>query len=288
MSSADDDEPEEECPEGLPPWLATFADLMSLLMCFFVLLLSFSEMDVQKYKRVAGSMKFAFGVQRQIRVEDIPKGTSVIKQEFSPGKPVPTPVKTIQQVTKEKRPELNPADQVQDKTAQKKAKEFETVAKRQLAAETQENKISVKLEDKKVIIRLKEGESFQSGSEWVRPTFLPVIAKIANVLKKTKGNIIVAGHTDNLRISNARFRSNWDLSAARAVSVALALFRDKGLEQKRFMVVGYADTQALEDNKTAANRSKNRRVEITVVFGKDEEGGEFSIDDEEIGLPDDF
>ncbi|KLV34255.1 hypothetical protein AB894_15000, partial [Piscirickettsia salmonis] len=100
--------------------------------------------------------------------------------------------------------------------------------------------------------------------------------------------IIVAGHTDNLRISNARFRSNWDLSAARAVSVALALFRDKGLEQKRFMVVGYADTQALEDNKTAANRSKNRRVEITVVFGKDEEGGEFSIDDEEIGLPDDF
>jgi len=63
MSDQDDDAPEEEVEEGAPAWLATFADLMSLLMCFFVLLLSFSEMDIQKYKQVAGSMKFAFGVQ---------------------------------------------------------------------------------------------------------------------------------------------------------------------------------------------------------------------------------
>ena len=73
---------EEECPkcppEGLPAWMGTFADLMSLLMCFFVLLLSFSEMDVLKFKQIAGSMKFAFGVQNKIEVKDIPKGTSVI------------------------------------------------------------------------------------------------------------------------------------------------------------------------------------------------------------------
>ena len=66
---------EEECPkcppEGLPAWMGTFADLMSLLMCFFVLLLAFSEMDVLKFKQIAGSMKFAFGVQNKIEVKDI-------------------------------------------------------------------------------------------------------------------------------------------------------------------------------------------------------------------------
>ena len=94
----------EECkcpPPGLPAWMGTFADLMSLLMCFFVLLLSFSEMDVLKFKQIAGSMKFAFGVQNKIEVKDIPKGTSIIAQEFRPGKPEPTPIEVIQQQTME-------------------------------------------------------------------------------------------------------------------------------------------------------------------------------------------
>ena len=93
----------DECPKcpppGLPAWMGTFADLMSLLMCFFVLLLSFSEMDVLKFKQIAGSMKFAFGVQNKIEVKDIPKGTSVIAMEFRPGRPDPTPIETIQQQT---------------------------------------------------------------------------------------------------------------------------------------------------------------------------------------------
>ena len=95
---------EQECkcpPPGLPAWMGTFADLMSLLMCFFVLLLSFSEMDVLKFKQIAGSMKFAFGVQNKIEVKDIPKGTSIIAQEFRPGKPEPTPIELIQQQTME-------------------------------------------------------------------------------------------------------------------------------------------------------------------------------------------
>ena len=89
--------PEKKCPAGIPPWVMTFADLMTLLMCFFVLLLSFSELDLSKYKKIAGSMQFAFGVQREIQVKDIPKGTSVIAKEFTPGKPQPTPARTVQQ-----------------------------------------------------------------------------------------------------------------------------------------------------------------------------------------------
>ncbi|WP_235263749.1 flagellar motor protein MotB [Nitrincola sp. A-D6] len=87
------------CKPGLPAWLATFGDLMSLLMCFFVLLLSFSEMDVLRFKQLAGSMREAFGVQAQIKVEDIPKGTSIIAQEFSPGRPEPTPLNEVRQMT---------------------------------------------------------------------------------------------------------------------------------------------------------------------------------------------
>lgn len=92
------DEEEQECPEcveGLPAYMGTFADLMSLLMCFFVLLLSFAEMDVTKFKRLAGSMKDAFGVQREISADAIPMGTSIIAQEFSPGRPEPTDRKSV-------------------------------------------------------------------------------------------------------------------------------------------------------------------------------------------------
>ena len=93
-------------PPGLAKWMATFADLMALLMCFFVLLLSFSELDALKFKQIAGSMKFAFGVQNKIEVKGIPKGTSIIAQEFRPGKPEPTPIETIQQLTMEMTQEI--------------------------------------------------------------------------------------------------------------------------------------------------------------------------------------
>ncbi|MCW8920322.1 MAG: type VI secretion system protein TssL, partial [Sedimenticola sp.] len=89
-----------KCDEGLPPWLATFADLMSLLMCFFVLLLSFAEIDAVRFKKMADSMKDAFGVQREIPATDIVMGTSVIKQEFSPSTvPQPTVINEIRQQT---------------------------------------------------------------------------------------------------------------------------------------------------------------------------------------------
>ncbi len=93
---------EAECdcpPEGLPAYMGTFADLMALLMCFFVLLLSFAEMDVLKFKQIAGSMKNAFGVQSKVHVRDIPKGTSIIAKEFSPGKPQPTVIEAVMQQT---------------------------------------------------------------------------------------------------------------------------------------------------------------------------------------------
>jgi chemotaxis protein MotB len=90
------DKEECECPpEGLPAYMGTFADLMALLMCFFVLLLSFAEMDAIKFKRLAGSMRMAFGVQRVVEADQIPLGTSIIAQEFSPGRTEPTVINTV-------------------------------------------------------------------------------------------------------------------------------------------------------------------------------------------------
>ena len=93
----------DECPKcpppGAPMWLATFADLMSLLMCFFVLLLSFASMDVNKFRKMAESMENAFGVQKDIVATEVPMGTSIIAQHFSPAQTQPTPLEEIKQST---------------------------------------------------------------------------------------------------------------------------------------------------------------------------------------------
>ena len=94
-----EDAPKQPEKRGIPAWVMTFADLMSLLMCFFVLLLAFSEMDIEKYKQLAGSMKMAFGVQTEIRADEIPKGTSIIAKNFSPSQPEPTVLNQIRQAT---------------------------------------------------------------------------------------------------------------------------------------------------------------------------------------------
>ncbi|MDH5206926.1 MAG: hypothetical protein OEW36_14815, partial [Hylemonella sp.] len=90
-----------KCEDGLPPWMATFADLMSLLMCFFVLLLSFATIDAVRFKKMAESMKDAFGVQRQVPAAEIVMGVSVIKQEWSPTVAEESVITEIRQETSE-------------------------------------------------------------------------------------------------------------------------------------------------------------------------------------------
>ncbi len=284
------DNAECECPPcepGLPAWLATFADLMSLLMCFFVLLLSFSEMDVLKFKQLAGSMSAAFGVQNQIKVEDIPKGTSVIAQEFSPGRPEPTPLNEVRQMTVNS--DLNTLDirskdgenETPDKfkgsveaLLQQLAREAEQEAidfAAALAKEIGDGSVEVETDGAKIIIRVKEKGSFDSGSAALKFDSLPVIAKIRDVLLNVNGKVFIQGHSDNVPYSGSRFESNWDLSAARALAVAHELFADSRMDQSRFTVSGLAATQALVPNDTAENRSRNRRVEIVIQKGEDQE-----------------
>jgi chemotaxis protein MotB len=377
---------------GAPAWVMTFADLMSLLMCFFVLLLSFSEMDVSKYKEMAGSMKMAFGVQRDLKVKEPPKGINVIAREFSPGRPEPTQMNVIRQMTtndlrinldlgKERRrpvptpkaeqePDkektLKPQDSAKNQADQQKAqkagqkaddkagaksgerahlmpgkqrsqadglteaqkkelaeakalaarrleeqlkaeiklagmqaqqkdkavsideKSLDELVKAKAAAEKQKKldhnaqlirqalgseikagAVDVETAGQKIIIRVREKASFGSGRAELKGGFRLILARVSRILKDSEGKIIVAGHTDNVPIYTERFRSNWELSAARAVSVAHEMMLTTNIPSNRFLVQGFADTEPVAKNDNAANRARNRRVEIILEQGDD-------------------
>lgn len=287
------DENEQDCPPcpaGLPGWLATFADLMSLLMCFFVLLLSFSEMDVLKFKQLAGSMREAFGVQNEIKVEDIPKGTSIIAQEFSPGRPEPTPINEVRQMTvnndmntldirsevgeaenlDKKQNEAELIEQMQQKL-EEEAKEQAVKFATALAQEIGDGSVEVETDERKIIIRVKEKGSFSSGSAELKFEYIPVVAKIRDVLLDVQGGVSIEGHTDNVPYSGRAFQSNWDLSAARALAVANELFDDPRIDQSQYQIIGHGDSKPLVPNNSAINRATNRRVEIVIQKGKDKE-----------------
>ena len=263
------DQTDCDCPpEGLPAYMGTFADLMSLLMCFFVLLLSFAEMDALKYKMVVKSLDNAFGVQREVAANEIPKGTSIIAQEFSPGEPRPTPLKEVRQDTiDETRDALKIKLDAED-VAKQQAKEIaEEVAKfkEALKDEIEEGLIDVESQMNRIVIRIREKGSFSSGDARLNRAFVPILDKIHDVLVKTNGQLAVAGHTDNIPINTPRYRSNWELSTSRATSVVHELLRKGEIPPARFVLEGYAETQPLTTNDTAANRAKNRRVEIIVL-----------------------
>jgi len=288
---------EEPCkcpPEGLPAWMGTFADLMSLLMCFFVLLLAFSEMDVLKFKQIAGSMKYAFGVQNLLEVKDIPKGTSVIAQEFRPGRPEPTPIETIMQQTidmTQAKLEFHDGEEA-DAGGQQKAAGQQTggrssatqaqssqsqsqtqaeqnqTAKRiaqQLRDQIEDGAIEVESLGQQIIIRVREKGAFPSGSAFLQPKFRPVIRRVGEVIKDIPGIVTVSGHTDNQQAESELYRSNWDLSSQRAVSVAHELIKVDGFAEERLVVSGLADTHPLVPNNTLDNRRRNRRVEIGIM-----------------------
>ena len=132
-------------------------------------------------------------------------------------------------------------------------------------------------DEERIIIRIREKGSFPSGSAVLIGDFEPIVAKISGVLKKTDGKLIVAGHTDNIPIANARFRSNWELSAARAVSVLHHLLATKDIEPDRFLIEGYGDSQPVASNDTRLNRALNRRVEIVLIKGTDQLLGEIGL-----------
>lgn len=261
---------------GAPPWLTTFADLMVLLMCFFVLMLSFSEMDEQKFKIVSGSLTETFGVQTQVTATDTPLGTSVEALEFSPAVPEPTAANEVRQSTADPdRSALDPELTLRARTlaAQEEAAAAQAAELRALfRQDIDDGRLLIRQEGTNVVIQLLEKDSFPSGSAALEPGSRETLARIGRMVEDMTGAITVSGHTDNVPVrSGGSYRSNWELSSARAASVAHELLA-AGLEPARLMVTGHADTQPRVANDSAANRALNRRVDITFANGRDRPG----------------
>lgn len=279
----------EEDEKNEQGWIVTYSDLMSLLLCFFVLILSMAEVDIIKYKQIADSMREAFGVQRDLELESIPKGTSVVSTEFRPGIPDETIVDVVQQITtdqtrnslrignpdapvseeKDIRDEVLTYDEVM---ALIKETELDAeMLKRLLDIEIKEGQIDVESTARTILIRIREKGSFASGSALLNSSFVDVIDKIANALTQIEGRIAVEGHTDNIPINTFAFPSNWDLSAARSVAVVRRMLDIAPLQPTRVTASGFADTRPQAVNITVEGRARNRRVEIVVKQPLDDE-----------------
>ncbi|NVK26200.1 MAG: flagellar motor protein MotB, partial [Gammaproteobacteria bacterium] len=265
-----------------------------------VLLLSFAEMDVLKFKQIAGSMKFAFGVQNKLEVKDIPKGTSVIAQEFRPGRPDPTPIPILQQQTMEITQQVLEFEEGEDESAggrqeqtqelrggmssatedsesestaessdtQEEVNELMKKVAQQLEQEIIDGAIELESLGQQLIIRIRENGAFPSGSAYLQNQFKPIILKIALLLNDVPGEIYISGHTDDINVTNELFINNWDLSSKRAVAVATEIIRAPNFDANRIQVVGHADTRPLVPNNSELNRRRNRRVEISIMQGK--------------------
>ncbi len=227
------------CEKGAPRWVTTFGDLMSLLLCFFVLLLSFSEIDRQKYKQVAGSMEKAFGMQRKKNVSESPRhGLKMIAKDFD------------QEAI---------ATRVKEFIGQELEENFDELYKKI------EDDIEIEAGKDQIVIRMMGESTFDSGKAEIRPELKPLILRIGQILtRETDGDIIIAGHTDDVPVKGGPFQSNLKLSIARAATVAQFLLDQSAIDPKRVSTMGFGEFRPIADNATELGRRKNRRVEIIV------------------------
>lgn len=229
-------------------WIVTFADLMALLLAFFVLLFSFSKVDEHRYEELANSFSASFSL--------------LSTQSASPSldNSVITPFPTTQPI----KPAEKKRESVEDLAA-KALDEIEISLKQQLSGPVQNGELTIRRDTDQIVLELPSDNSFASGSADLSIDVEETLELLARTLGKTRGRIVVSGHTDNLPINGGRYASNWDLSAARAASVTNYLLSFISLDPKRFQVAGFADTQPLVINSTVANRAINRRVEIALL-----------------------
>lgn len=247
----------------IPKYMGTFADLMTLLLCFFVLLVAMAELDALKYKMVVRSMENAFGVDSPKQPTEIIKGTSVIQQRFSPTPDQPSASAHVFQAADSSQANLKTESAELARKA--RLNSLKQTLQHKFVDAIQSKLISLETTQDRVLIRINEQASFPSGDAHIKSAFLPVLNEIANVLADLNDNYIVAGHTDDVPVRSARYRSNWELSAARATSVVHALLANTNLRAEQFRIEAYADTQPLKANKTAVGRAINRRVEIGIM-----------------------
>jgi len=243
-----EDEVVEEGEAGAPPWVMTFADLVTLLMVFFILLFAMGTIEDQKWKQIKASLKSALGTQ-ELPEAGLREGLDVIKDVDAK-----LDTKTIHAV---------------DEVGAMVAKEMEEIAS-EVEEFVYKNKLSGQVEvssdQRGAIITVSDVVLFPPGKSRMTFAGRSTIKQIFDLLKQFNYDVRIEGHTDNTPIHTERFPSNWELSAARAAEVARMLV-EEGFPPEKLSVVGFAEFQPKVPNTTLESRGVNRRIEIVYQRG---------------------
>lgn len=225
----EDRKPQVEEENHAPGWMITFGDMMALLLTFFVLIVSFSSIQLVEFQKAMGSLKGALGV--------LPHHQSPIKASAM------------------KIPAFSGFNQ------RKLNMDFKDMIKF-IESEGLEDYVKVEILEDAVSIRMSEPVLFALGRAELKSTISPLLSKIGNLAREWPNKIRVEGHTDNLPISNDEFPSNWELSAIRAINVLHFFEQNCQVSPKKLYSIGHGENRPLVENDSNNNRAKNRRVEI--------------------------
>lgn len=246
---------EDENPDR---WLVSYADFITLLFAFFVVMYSISSVNLGKYNKLASSMGGAFAGNSppshlKINPDKTLGADSKLKnQQKSLIQPLPLTYLYNEKIRREREALTAVGVDLSNK----------------LSSLISEGKLRVMQNNRGVRIDINDSLLFNPGSAELTATASDVINKIAVIIKDDERHIQVEGHTDNIAIHNATFFSNWELSAIRASSV-VRMLSDTGIAENRLSALGLGSTQPVTENETALGRAKNRRVSIMILYKTD-------------------
>lgn len=238
-------------------WLITYADLITLLMIFFVIMYAMSKVDVAKYETLAKALQLQFADGPSI----IPKGTGIL------GEAVPTESRA-----KDDPQQMQDDGKIDSAELEQKEEELQNllkVVREYIAEQHLEGQVSASDTSRGIAITLNDLFLFDLGKADLKQGAYPVLEKLASLFPKLKAKVSIEGHTDDLPIAaGSAFQDNWGLSQARSVSVIRYFVNSAKLKPETFISAAYADTKPVAPNDSEANRQKNRRVEIVVLRGE--------------------
>src|SRR3954471_7724434 len=252
----------EEEHENEERWLVSFADMMTLLFCLFMVLFAISSVNTSKFEELAKSLQDAFSGKVMSGGKALM--TTGSSEQSAQSQPTP-PLPALMPVTQLAQDEAAPKNQAEaNRRAQEEEQELQALRKRIQALARQEGvagNVQVAVRPRGLVIELlTDGVFFDSGSAVVKPHAESLLVKIAHVVAgEQKHPVVVEGHTDSAPIATSQFPSNWELSGARAGAV-VRTFERSGVNGKRMSTQGFGSQIPAASNATAAGRSRNRRV----------------------------
>jgi chemotaxis protein MotB len=251
-------------------WMVSYADFITLLFAFFVVMYSMSSVNEGKYKRLTDSLGDAFSANAPPQTVQYEKEGEPVMEEspYLTPKPIPIgapptviqPIHFENPIEFEKRRELSDEILKERRQLAQVSEEFE----KELHPFVEEKLIEVKKNDFWITLEMNSELLFLSGESALSKRAIPVLKKVAQVISALPNAIHVEGHTDNMPIDNIKFRSNWDLSSARATSVVHEFVKE-GIVPSRLSAVGYGEFHPIGDNTTEEGRFKNRRVVLVLM-----------------------